>query len=561
MGAAKLHDPAEQEALKSASNWESRGGGGGGGLRVPADGSSKSEAAALSDRFSAEYAEEVRQDFQTVRILVIGKSGAGKSTLIRRLFGLDPDAAAGPAPGGSSGRAGAQDIAREWRHPTLPIVVHDSNGVGSAGAVDVAAVAEFLESRQRDPDPARRVHLAWYVVSALDNRALDDAGLLSAVVAAGGGPAAAAAGGGGGETPIPDLHLPIPLQLVVTHADQDPRGRAYARNVAPHLDALLRGAGVPPDRADAVKLGLVKVGNDPDGAADLPALRALSDRTAAALAQRAEEQARSWAAAQTVDAAAKARASARLIVRHKLWAVLSAPLGVPLAPLNQWRMQALLEATCAGLCRLWAVPAGFEDALGRAAAPDPDTLAGPAADSKNTFAKALWALVLAKGAGTGVTGGSSSTGTSSVPLPAAAGVALRLGAAAGLEVSPAVVAGIGLAAALVTASVTEAYASRAAVLNYAMAVGGAIVYARAVHPGSLSMAEVSAAAAAGVSPHKEYRAVLDEFAAKHQSELQRRAEETRSVFLEPFERDAQRLAIERLLMDFFLSLLPTSGPA
>ncbi|KAH7277889.1 hypothetical protein KP509_38G013700 [Ceratopteris richardii] len=122
-----------------------------------------------------EVKEQFRKAFQPVRILVVGRSGSGKSTLIRLLVGDQ-----GPRIM-SLGDIGNQDIVTEWRYPdpALPLVIHDTNGIGVDGKQRIADIKKFLDARlATGVEFAERVHAVWYVFNAVDNRKCEDGGLL-----------------------------------------------------------------------------------------------------------------------------------------------------------------------------------------------------------------------------------------------------------------------------------------------------------------------------------------------------------------------------------------------
>ncbi|KAH6559130.1 hypothetical protein KP509_1Z026500 [Ceratopteris richardii] len=116
--------------------------------------------------------EQFRKAFQAVRILIVGRSASGKSTLIRMLLGDK---------GPRSIFHGDVDIATEWRYTdqAFPLIIHDSNGIDVAGNERIADIKKFLDAHlATGVEFAERVHAVWYVFNAVDNRVLNDAGLL-----------------------------------------------------------------------------------------------------------------------------------------------------------------------------------------------------------------------------------------------------------------------------------------------------------------------------------------------------------------------------------------------
>ncbi|KAH7277894.1 hypothetical protein KP509_38G014100 [Ceratopteris richardii] len=283
--------------------------------------------------------EQFRKAFQAVRILVVGKSGSGKSTLIRMLLGDK-----GPR-SISHGDVGNQDIVKEWRHtdPALPLVIYDSNGIDSAGNERIAEIKEFLDARlATGVEFAERVHAVWYLFNAVDNRAVNDGGLLELVD-----------GYGSKE---------LPLLLIMTHND-------VAEKLEDRIDgeilelllAKIKGEG----RRKTLSETMVKVGNmikfDRDtgeivkqgSTRDLKGLKMVFERSKQLMDK---EVWITWVACQAVDMNAKLEASANFIVRFlKDWILVKLATALPLA--------AVFGAITYGLSKIWNVDQEFEEAI------------------------------------------------------------------------------------------------------------------------------------------------------------------------------------------------------
>ncbi|KAH7277886.1 hypothetical protein KP509_38G013500 [Ceratopteris richardii] len=289
--------------------------------------------------------EQFQKAFQSVRILVVGRSGSGKSTLIRLLVGDD-----GPR-SMSCDNIGFQDIMTEWRHPdpTLPLVIHDSNGIDVAGNERIADIKQFLDARlATGVEFAERVHAVWYVFNAIDNRVLNDGGLLELLC-----------GYGSKE---------LPLLLIMTHNDMAEIGYGMDGQTLGLLLAKVQGE----ERRKKLSEMMVKVGNKikfnrdtgeilkQGSIRDVKGMEMVFERTKQLMGK---ELWITWVACQAVDMNAKLEESANLIVRfrkHQCWAT-SALAAFPIA--HQLQLAAMFGSVTCGLSKIWNVQQAFEKAI------------------------------------------------------------------------------------------------------------------------------------------------------------------------------------------------------
>lgn len=300
---------------------------------------------------SARNPAKVGRDLDTVRILVVGKTGAGKSTLIRRLFQLtnkDGKESESGLPKSSTGKPGFQYINKVWKLPRHTVFIHDSNGVSStSGGTEV--LAKFLKDRMSSGSHHERVHLVWYVMSALESRISDEANLLQEVTRS-------------------LKNYSVPVLLVVTHCDGSQQDYHYffLTNIERNLDAFLEP--VEPKTRDAIKSNVVKVGNqerptahaEEGGPADTHKFAVLAKTVLLYLGSDAQRQ--TWVSAQKVDFKLKLERTSEVI--HNFTSGL-------LRNLASYVMDKLSFASSSGnfkhalreLCSVWDVPRAFENGL------------------------------------------------------------------------------------------------------------------------------------------------------------------------------------------------------
>lgn len=281
---------------------------------------------------SQEVDKEMEEVFPHVRLAVFGRSGVGKTTLISLMIGQD--APAGLQNKIAHGTAGKQDINDEWIYPDpkLPLLIHDSNGMDVKGPERVDTIRKFLDVHQNSNDMSERIHLVWYVISAIDRRFLDDGDVLNLVCS-----------------------YNIPFVLIVTNNDVIiPKDKQIVTEEL--LDKLLVDV---PDMA-SVKKNMVRVGNDVrekngqlilDGV-DKAALQQLHETTKKLIDKKLRYV---WAAAQALDMMEKLEASAAIIVRYANAAFL-ASFASPIPLVEETTFAFMFAAILRSFYTIWRVP-------------------------------------------------------------------------------------------------------------------------------------------------------------------------------------------------------------
>ncbi|KAH7277885.1 hypothetical protein KP509_38G013400 [Ceratopteris richardii] len=272
--------------------------------------------------------EQFRKAFQSVRILVVGRSGSGKSTLIRLLLGDN-----GPR-SISRGDIAVQDIVTEWRHPdpALPLVIHNSKGVDVSGNERIADIKKFLDARlATGVEFGERVHAVWYVFNVVDNRVLNDGGLLELLGAYG--------------------SKELPLLLIMTHNDVAEKLGDGRKKLSETMVRVGNRMKLDSGTGEILKQGSIR---------DVKGMGMVFEPTK----QLMHNELRiTWVACQAVDINAKLKASANLVVRFRKRQVLasSALAAVPVA--HQLQLAAMFGSVTRGLTKIWNVQQEFEKAI------------------------------------------------------------------------------------------------------------------------------------------------------------------------------------------------------
>lgn len=401
--------------------------------------------------------------FGTLRILVIGRPNSGKSTLIRLLLGLTNKE--GPE------KSSKHDMTKEWSHPTLPLKIHEcdiaiappqvedpqqeqhrkkslvkrvlKHAMGNSDP-ELKELEKFLKSRQKKSDFSERVHLVWFVVSAVDDQNALNSKVLAEI-------------GSYGE---------LPVLLIVTHNDEDPEGVEYSKNVEAHLGELLQGVS----SRDRVRDSIVKVANDVEhNRIDDDALTLVSAKTQEHL--DSTELKAAWGAAQAVDFEEKIKLSAREIVGYKEAAIGASPAGLIPGP-HQVIVGSLLTGLCRALCQTWGVPKHFKKSLKQ-------NLASQEVYSKQVSLLLEKFATMGKGAvGLGPFAGLATRAATPVATKVmTTTVMTSISESLALSITPVAVAAAAIG--WVYASRNDAYNSMIAMVSLGMMVTGAILYVKA----------------------------------------------------------------------------------
>eukprot|EP00250_Pteridium_aquilinum_P022188 c25319_g1_i1 orf=525-2318(-) len=280
-----------------------------------------------------------KEFFQKVRILVLGRSGVGKTTLIRLMVGK-----AGPQ-GISEGVAGVQNINKEFLYSSdgVPLIIHDSNGLNVKGKECVDEIKAFLDKHQKGGDFSERIHIVWYVISAVDPRCVDDGDVMKII-----------------------SEYKIPLLLIMTHSDYDKV--KVTDNV---LNLLLERAYPEEEDREAVKKVMVKVGNDgvsmdknnalviDESNRDSKGLKLVAQRTLQLMDKKLRY---TWIAAQAVDTDGKLEESAGIIAGYARSALFtSIPRTIPFT--DPLKLTIIFYRLIAVMCHIWVVPPELNKAL------------------------------------------------------------------------------------------------------------------------------------------------------------------------------------------------------
>ena len=279
--------------------------------------------------------------YDTLRILVVGRSGAGKTTLIRLLVGKG-----GPQKLGTDAVASIQNIEKEWRvlkTEGLPqLVFHDNNGMGVRGGESLAEVKNFIHSRNKDsshvPD---RIHLIWYIISAVDNRFANDGDLMRVV-----------------------RESNIPMLVIMTYNDIREEDREQYVN-EDNLDLLLKSVADEKEKSK-IKRQMVRIGNkvkinnktgEITGKPDIGGLCNVSKQTEMLLHKAAKF---TWIAAQAVDICTKIHAATTLILRMTKAALIAKVLTFSM---NSFSLLVVLGTLETNICKIWRVPTELRKSL------------------------------------------------------------------------------------------------------------------------------------------------------------------------------------------------------
>lgn len=280
---------------------------------------------------------------QKVRILVVGRSGVGKTTLLRLMIGEE-----GPQ-NVSEGTAGVQDINKEFTYTLpehgLPLVLHDSNGIDVKGQVNLQMIEQFLKVHQQSEEFSEHIHLVWYVISAVDTRIADDAGLMELI-----------------------SKFQIPMVLIMTFNDYNGAAEQNANEAI--LDKLVCQIQSKETRRD-LKKNVVKMGNRVNIEAntckisvirkDTEGLKLLSQRTNELLSSGKLKL--TWAACQAVDNDAKLDASAEAIAHYGQVSFYVGSVAGLIPFARAVELATLFLKSLSLLCKIWKVPPSFKDAL------------------------------------------------------------------------------------------------------------------------------------------------------------------------------------------------------
>jgi len=105
---------------------------------------------------------DIINEVERFRILVIGRAGVGKSSLINRVFGLKPGQELAPV---EDHVAGDAVIAREFvSEENKHFVLHDSKGFEPGQLENFEIVRKFVEERSKKPLLKDRIHGIWLCV-------------------------------------------------------------------------------------------------------------------------------------------------------------------------------------------------------------------------------------------------------------------------------------------------------------------------------------------------------------------------------------------------------------
>eukprot|EP00250_Pteridium_aquilinum_P022189 c25319_g1_i2 orf=525-2276(-) len=314
-------------------------------ITAPASLTPKQQLEAAYDRlFKNDGAEDTwkKEFFQKARILVLGRSGVGKTTLIRLMVGKD-----GPQ-SVSNGVAGVQNINEEFLYSSeedqgVPLIIHDSNGMDVKGKDRVDEIRAFLDKHQKGDDFSERIHIVWYVISAVDPRCADDGDLMKII-----------------------SEYKIPLLLIMTHSDYDKV--KVTDNV---LNLLLERAYPEEEDREAVKKVMVKVGNDgvsmdknnalviDESNRDSKGLKLVAQRTLQLMDKKLRY---TWIAAQAVDTDGKLEESAGIIAGYARSALFtSIPRTIPFT--DPLKLTIIFYRLIAVMCHIWVVPPELNKAL------------------------------------------------------------------------------------------------------------------------------------------------------------------------------------------------------
>ncbi|KAE9389866.1 hypothetical protein BT96DRAFT_1024864 [Gymnopus androsaceus JB14] len=113
----------------------------------------------MADKPMIPVVEEIIEEADRIRILVVGKSGVGKTSLIKKIFNVANLNV-------SHDRAGVSNIEEEIKsNQNDRFVAHDSEGYEPGEESKFEALQRFIEKRRSEVKLANKVHVIWLCIA------------------------------------------------------------------------------------------------------------------------------------------------------------------------------------------------------------------------------------------------------------------------------------------------------------------------------------------------------------------------------------------------------------